>query len=57
LEQVKLELSQPTYTKKDGGKIVIDKAPDGVNSPNLADSIMIRYAPKPNRKFDYSKLM
>ncbi len=40
-----MELSQPTYSINTVGKIVIDKAPDGAKSPNLADAVMIRYAP------------
>lgn len=40
------ELSQPTYTPNTAGKIVIDKAPDGTKSPNLADAVMILYAPR-----------
>ena len=40
-----VELSQPTYTKNTIGKITVDKAPDGVKSPNLADSIMMLFAP------------
>jgi phage terminase large subunit len=38
------ELSQPTYSVNGVGKIVINKAPDGTKSPNLADSVMIRYS-------------
>ena len=57
LDQLKMELSQVTYTKKDGGKIVVDKAPEGTKSPNLADAVMIRRAPKPQSKVDYSKLV
>lgn len=40
------ELSQPTYTPNTAGKIVIDKAPEGTKSPNLADAVMILYAPR-----------
>lgn len=40
------ELSQPTYTPNTAGKIVIDKAPEGTRSPNLADAVMILYAPR-----------
>ena len=40
-----IELSQPTYSINGVGKIVIDKQPDGTRSPNLADSVMINYAP------------
>ena len=39
------ELSQPTYTIMDSGKIKIDKAPDGTKSPNMADAIMMAYHP------------
>ena len=39
-----MELSQPTYSINGAGKIVIDKAPDGTKSPNLADSVNIRFA-------------
>jgi phage terminase large subunit len=37
------ELSQPTYSINATGKVVIDKAPDGSRSPNLADCVVIRY--------------
>lgn len=40
------ELSQPTYAPNTAGKIVVNKAPDGTKSPNLADMMMILYAPK-----------
>ncbi|WP_334470088.1 TerL protein [Arsenophonus sp. PmNCSU2021_1] len=40
-----VELSQPTYSINTVGKIVIDKQPDGTKSPNLADSVMINFAP------------
>jgi len=39
------ELSQPTYSINGVGKVVVDKKPDGTKSPNLADSVMIAYAP------------
>jgi phage terminase large subunit len=39
------ELSQPTYAPNLVGKIVVDKAPEGAKSPNLADAVVIRYAP------------
>ena len=38
------ELSQPTYSVNGVGKIVINKKPDGMKSPNLADSAMIKFA-------------
>jgi len=40
------ELSQATFTTNGVGKIVINKKPDGMKSPNRADSAVIRYAPK-----------
>ncbi len=39
--KLKTELSQPTYTTS-AGKILINKAPEGAKSPNLADSVMMR---------------
>jgi hypothetical protein len=40
------ELSQPTYQVNGVGKIVIDKKPAQTKSPNLADAVMMRFAPK-----------
>lgn len=37
------ELSQPTRSFNPNGKTIIDKAPDGALSPNMADSVMIRF--------------
>lgn len=39
------ELSRPTYSKTTAGKIIIDKKPNGTASPNLADMLMILFAP------------
>ena len=39
------ELSQPTYSINGVGKIVVDKAPNGIMSPNLADAVMIAFSP------------
>ncbi|MFC3816558.1 TerL protein [Lysobacter sp. GCM10012299] len=44
LPQLVMELSQPTFSVNGVGKIVIDKAPQGVRSPNLADAVMIKAA-------------
>lgn len=42
------ELSQPTYDVHSvSGKLFVDKAPAGTRSPNLADAVMICYAPRP----------
>lgn len=44
-ERLKLmsELSQPVWTWSKSGKMVIDKTPDDVASPNHADSVMMRF--------------
>lgn len=39
------ELSQPTYSLTNAGKVIVDKAPDGQKSPNYADAVMICFAP------------
>ena len=44
LSALSLELTQPTYTLTTTGKILVDKTPDGVKSPNLADAIMMLYS-------------
>jgi hypothetical protein len=49
LNKIMAELSQPTYSVNLTGKIVINKKPDGTKSPNLADAIMINYAPTPRK--------
>jgi hypothetical protein len=41
-----MELSQPTFSINTAGKVLIDKAPDGTRSPNHADAVVIRYAPR-----------
>lgn len=41
-----MELSQPVYLINGAGKILIDKTPEGVASPNLADAVMMVYAPR-----------
>lgn len=40
------ELSQATYMKNAAGKFLINKKPEGAKSPNLADGVIIRFAPK-----------
>lgn len=56
LLKIQSELSQPTYKKSARGKIMINKAPDGTKSPNIADSINMLYAPMKS-SVDYSKLL
>lgn len=41
-----LELSQPVWVPSKTGKVMVDKTPDEVSSPNLADAVMMVYAPK-----------
>lgn len=38
------ELSQPTYKQNGAGKMLVDKSPDGVPSPNVADALVTRFA-------------
>jgi len=52
-----VELSQPTYSVNGVGKIVVDKKPDGTKSPNLADSVMIAYAPMETTSMDIWDLL
>lgn len=44
LNKLTQELSQPTYSAEKG-KIRVNKKPDGTKSPNLADAVVIAYAP------------
>jgi len=46
LARLSVELSQVTYKLNTVGKVVIDKAPDGAKSPNLADAVALRFAPR-----------
>ncbi len=52
------ELSQPTYTANQSGKLVIDKSPDGTQSPNLADAVMMAFSHvnMQSMSIDYSTL-
>jgi phage terminase large subunit len=45
LRKLIVELSQPTYSQNNVGKIVVNKMPEGSPSPNLADAVMIAFAP------------
>lgn len=45
-EKLKSELSQPVWTWSKSGKMMIDKQPDGVASPNHADAVMMLFAYK-----------
>lgn len=44
LSKLSAELSQPTYGKTSRGKVIVNKAPDGMKSPNLADMVMMLFA-------------
>lgn len=45
LSELKDELSQPTFSHKDDGKLTLIKKPKGEISPNLFDVIMMLYCP------------
>ena len=45
LEEIKSELARPKR-KQGSPKFTVDKAPDDAPSPNLADAIMMAYAPR-----------
>lgn len=45
IRKIEKELSQPTASQGARMKMVIDKAPEGVRSPNLADAIVMAYWP------------
>lgn len=50
--QLTAELSQPRYKTNQVGKLLVDKMPEGARSPNLADAVMIAFAPhKKHRGF------
>lgn len=49
LSRLTQQLSQPTYTQSKSGKMMIDKTPNGAKSPNDADAVMMRYAPRKRR--------
>ena len=43
LAKMLMELGQPTYKKSETGKLMVNKTPDGMRSPNLADAVMILF--------------
>lgn len=45
LAQLQDELSQPQQKTSGTGKIIVDKAPDGAKSPNLADAVCMCFWP------------
>lgn len=46
LQKLCIELSQPQWKLSATGKIMVDKVPDGEMSPNLADAVMMLFAPR-----------
>ena len=46
LSRLVAELSQATVSETATGKLVVDKVGDGERSPNLADSVVIAFAPR-----------
>jgi hypothetical protein len=46
LSQLKNELSQPTWKASKSGKLMVEKTPDGTMSPNLADEVVMLFAPR-----------
>lgn len=40
------ELSQPVWKPTTSGKLLVDKVPDGMSSPNLADAVMMVFSPR-----------
>lgn len=56
LNQLIMELSQPTYMKNGVGKLLVNKQPDGAVSPNRADSVMICFNPAISSMLIWDKL-
>lgn len=50
MSRLQMELGQVQYRKNDVGKIIIEKTPDGMRSPNLADAVNIAFAPRSRRR-------
>lgn len=50
LAKLRAELSQVTAAPNAAGRFVVDKSPDGVPSPNLADGVMMLFAPRPRKR-------
>jgi len=48
IRQVEKELAQPTRATTGNLKMIVDKKPDGMKSPNLADAIVMAYFPIPS---------
>lgn len=53
LEQLKKELAQPTVGHSSRLKLLIEKKPDGMRSPNLADSGVLAFFPVADNNSDF----
>ncbi len=47
LNQVMKELAQPTQGQSTGLRMIVDKRPNGVRSPNMADAVIMAFFPAP----------
>lgn len=56
-DKVESELNQITYKKSSRGKILINKAPDGTKSPNVADAVNMAFARDQDGLIDYSSIL
>jgi hypothetical protein len=56
LDQLLQQLSQPTYSLNNAGKVIVDKKPDGTPSPDRADAVMICYQPRASALETWLKL-
>ena len=57
LMQLVAELSQATYRQNELGKLIIEKKPKGMKSPNMADTVVIKYAPKAPEPVEFTAEM
>jgi phage terminase large subunit len=46
LSKLCIEISQPQWKYSATGKLMVDKVPDGMASPNMADALMMLFAPR-----------
>lgn len=46
LSMLTAELSQPVYKESLNGKLMVDKTPEGMKSPNMSDAVMMAFAPR-----------
>ena len=50
LGRLQSEMSQVQFRLNEVGKVIIEKAPEGMRSPNLADAVNIVFAPRERRR-------